>query len=129
MPFEIGAPTVLFLVRIIIGIVMIYYGTPKMAKERKQREVFEALGFYPGWVLGTIVGVVEIVGGLALLLGVFTQFATLAFAGILLVGAIHKITHKKKFKEWSYELLLLGLCLITFMLGPGSYALNLNIFS
>lgn len=104
---------VLFLVRLIVGVVMIYYGWPKIKNMKKNASDFVGMGFKPGWFWGGIVAFVEFVGGIALIAGVYIWLAAALFGFEMIVGAIWKITKvKKPFPDYSYDLLLLTLTLV-----------------
>ena len=104
---------VLFLVRLIVGIVMIYYGWPKIKDMKKNANDFVGMGFKPGWFWGTIVALVEFVGGIALIAGVYVWLVASLFGFRMIVGTIWKITKvKKPFPDYSYDLSLLALTLV-----------------
>jgi putative oxidoreductase len=121
--FDIGAPLVIFLIRIIIGITMLYYGWPKLIRSREQREIFEVLSFYPGPFVGTVIGIFELLGGVLMLTGIFTTEIAIVFGVILFIGAFYKVFSLRPFRQWGYEILLLILLYFVFALGPGAYAI------
>jgi uncharacterized membrane protein YphA (DoxX/SURF4 family) len=105
-----GAPrwtdAVLLVARLITGVVMLYYGWPKIRNPRKNAKDFDATGFRPGWLFGTLVGATS----------------SSAFGFEMLMGTIVKATKwHKPFTDYSYDLLLLALCLLVLALGPGAY--------
>ena len=115
---------VLLIVRIIMGIVMIYYGYPKITDLRSNAEDFVKMGFKPGMFWGTIVAFVEFFGGIAVIVGMYVWLAEALFGFEMIMGTIWKITKTEKpFTDWSYDLLLLAIALMLLITGPGYYVL------
>ena len=54
-PFSRWTDAVLLAARLIMGVVMLYYGWPKIRDPRKNAKDFDATGFRPGWLFGTLV--------------------------------------------------------------------------
>tara|TARA_B100001179_G_C18449238_1_gene342351 strand:- start:57 stop:458 length:402 start_codon:yes stop_codon:yes gene_type:complete len=116
--------SILTMVRITIGVIMIYYGSTKIRDTRTNYSNFDHMGFHPGWLWGSIVMILEFFGGIMLILGIFPAQIVLLFGIQMLVGTIWKITKTNKpFTDWSYDVLLLGLCLIILAFGPGNLLL------
>lgn len=116
---------ILLVVRIILGVTMIYYGLPKVLDLKSNANDFKRMGFSPGWFWGTIIAFVEFVGGLAILLGFYVWFFAALGAVHMAVGTVWKITKTDKpFTDWSYDLLLLSLDLLLLVSGAGLYSLN-----
>jgi putative oxidoreductase len=102
--------------------VMLYYGWPKVRDPRKKAKDFDATGFRPGWLFGTLVLAAEFFGGILMLLGAYVWVAAAAFGFEMLLGTVVKSTKwHKPFTDYSYDLLLLALCLLLLALGPGAY--------
>lgn len=124
-PLGAQAGYVLLLARLIVGVVMVYYGWPKVRDPRKNAKDFEDIGFRPGMLWGSVVLIVEFFGGVALILGIFVPAATALFGFEMLIGAIWKVTKAgKRFPDYSYDLLLSALCLVFLAFGPGAFALG-----
>jgi len=114
----------LFLLRIVVASVMLFHGVPKLRKLNHTNEWFSKIGFKPGWFWGTLISVLEAVGGFLLLLGVFTQVIALLFAIEMLVGSIWKKLKGDKFVNgYELDLILLVSSLILVTMGGGHYSL------
>jgi putative oxidoreductase len=88
--------------------------------------LFDRAGYTPGIFWGTLVGCTELIGGILLILGLFTRFAAAAVLIFMLVAM--KFTSAKGFfwtnggMEYS---LLIGACALFFLIrGGGNYSLD-----
>jgi uncharacterized membrane protein YphA (DoxX/SURF4 family) len=111
---------VLTLARVMVGIVMVYFGLPKIKNLRANAKDFVGMGLKPGWLWGSVVVSVEFFGGILMLIGWFVSPVAILFGIEMAGGTIWKITKaKKKFSDYSYDLLLLTLCLLFLTFGGG----------
>jgi len=109
---------------------MIYHGT----------EVFEAdkIKEYAGWepiksfpapmALAYLGKLSELIGGILLLLGLYTRLGTLIIMGTMLFIAF-VIGHGKIWYEDQYPFLFGLLALVIFFNGPGAWSLDQKIFN
>jgi putative oxidoreductase len=112
---------VLLVVRIIFGVIFFYYGWPKLKDLKSNASDFEHMGFKPGWLWGTPVALLETIGALMIIVGLFTWLAAIGFAVHMVTGTIWKITKTDKpFTDWSYDLMLLSIALLLLITGPGA---------
>jgi putative oxidoreductase len=117
------------ILRLTLGIVMVPHGVHKLQKldvlNKKWREEY---GFPVGSV--ALTGIVQIVTGLAIILGIYSRYAALIQALIMVVGTYVSIwKHHEPFlslptgKGWDLNFLLLGAFVLLMLLGDGSWAL------
>ena len=107
-PFSRWTDAVLLAARLIMGVVMLYYGLrrdrlpPGLAlRHPRAREFF---------------------GGILVLLGLYVWVAAAAFGFEMMLGTVVKtMKWHKPFTDYSYDLVLLALCLLLLALGPGAY--------
>lgn len=106
--YDIG----LLLLRLTVGVIFIVHAVPKF----KDKE----------WIP---LGVLEVLGGLAILLGIFTQLAALGLA-IIMVGAIYMKTRKwgvpfttQNSTGWEFDLLILVSNIVIITTGGGTLVL------
>lgn len=119
----INSGWVLLFVRVVLGVVMIYYGLPKIKDLKSNAKDFEKMGFKPGFFWGTITALVEFVGGIAVLVGFLAEIAAFLFGLQMIVGVFWKVLKTDKpFTDWSYDLQLLAMCLTILTFGAGLYA-------
>jgi putative oxidoreductase len=88
--------------------------------------LFDRIGYSPGMFWGTLVGCTELVGGILLILGLFTRFAAAAVFIFMIVAV--KFTSAKGFfwTNGGFEFaLLIGICALYFLLrGGGHWSLD-----
>ena len=111
--------------RIILGIIFLAHGWPKIKNLRQTASMFAAMGFKPGALWGTIAAVVEFFGGLGLLLGFYTQAYAALLVIQMLVATIWKMRAGQKLSGgYELDLLLVAALLTVTTAGPGMYALD-----
>lgn len=112
--------TGLFLVRLGIAIIMIYAGFGKLSNVAGTSGFFGSIGLSVFWVY--VVGIIELVGGVAMLLGVFTRVAGILFA-IIMVVAIILVKSNMGFQAAQIDVMLFFASLGVAFTGPGTWSL------
>ena len=125
MTAPISSDWILAFIRVIMGVILLYYGWPKIRNLRSNANDFVAMGFRPGLLWGTVIAVVEFFGGLAMLAGLYAELAASLFGFQMIVGTFWKIKIKKDFTDYSYDLQLLALCVAIMNFGAGRLSLAL----
>lgn len=114
----------LLIVRLGLALTFIVHGGVKLATVPATMFAFSQMGL-PGW-LGVIVGVVELLGGTAMLLGMYTRYAGYALS-LVMLGAIFSVTWKTGFVSgWESEFMLFIMSLGIAFAGPGKYSVQLS---
>ena len=120
------------ILRIALGGVLIPHGMQKLFGAfggmgyTANAALFNKLGYAPGAFWGTLVGCTEFIGGILLVIGLFTRFAAAAVV-IFMLTAIHFTSAKGFF--WSaggmeYPILI-GVCALFFLIrGGGVWSLD-----
>ncbi len=115
----------LFLLRIIVGVIFAAHGLPKLKDLKTTQSNFEAMGFRPGKIWGTIVAILESIGSLLILIGVNVQFFAFFLAIEMIVAAIWRIKQGHKFVGgYELDLLLIAALLILATMGGGALGLD-----
>lgn len=125
------APLVL---RLVLGVLFAAHGYPKLFKMYAGFAGWlESIGIRPGRFWALVVGVVEFFGGLALILGIFVQYAALLLAINMLVamavtkwGKVRLIEMEKM--GWELDLALLAIAVALIFWGAGEYSLGRYFF-
>jgi len=125
LPLNLDAA--LLIVRVVLGIIMLYHGWPKLTNLGGTIEGFTGMGVPLPAVSAIFATVAEVGGGLLLLLGMLTDVAGLLVA-IDMLGAITFVHAKNGFAvadggfEWPLALLAMALAIA--LAGPGRYAVG-----
>ena len=113
----------ILLVRIAVGIVFLVHGWQKLSAIDPVIQFFGMIGLAPFWAY--VVATVEVVGGLAVLLGVFTRYGAALLAAVSLV-ALFKVHLANGFfiGNGGYEFVLVLFLASTalFLSGSGGYS-------
>ena len=118
-----------FLLRITVGFIFIYFGITKIWKERERRvSFFNKIGFGTSVIFFWLVSIAELVGGIFLVLGLFTQLISLILS-IIIIGAIYAKIKKPELLDNSLEFFFLTLAVLLSLLflGAGFFAIDLPL--
>ena len=121
----------LLALRLAIGAIFIVHGWPKITGARGMAAMMGGGEAKPVMVgVFTLQGIVEVGGGILMILGVLTQLVAVAFA-IIMIGAIFlKNTQMKtgfmsqQTTGWEFDLVLLAGNILLFLTGPGEIAIQ-----
>ena len=123
----INTDLALLILRVVLGIIMIYHGWPKLTNLAGTIDGMAGMGVPAPAVAAIFATLAEFVGGVLMLLGAFTDIAGLMFT-IDMLGAITFVHAKNGFSvaksgvEW--PLLLVATALAIALTGPGRYAVG-----
>ncbi len=109
----------MFLIRLMVGLVFLSHGWSKVVSLSATMMMFSHLGMWP--IVGVFIGWLEVVGGLALILGLATRFFGILFAIEMLVAAV-LIGTSRGFGAVEFELLLAACSLGIVFIGSGKYS-------
>ena len=121
----------ILILRISVGIVMVAHGLPKIFWKRElfNKKWEKEYGFPLGSVILT--GIVQVAGGLAIIVGIFTQLSSLILALNMLVATYISIwKHNEPFlstpegKGWDVNFLLVGALITLVLLGGGTWSIG-----
>ncbi len=111
------------LLRLIFGGLFIYHGYSKILTYDQYLPLFPDLIHIGGKLSFQLVIFAEFIGGIFIVLGLFTRFAVIPIFIVMLVA--YFIAHAKNiFLEKELPFLFLVLCLVVFVLGSGKYSLD-----
>jgi putative oxidoreductase len=114
------------LLRLVIGFTFILHGYPKFSAEQRKQggEWMKSLGLPKGFIL--FGAVVEFFGGIAIILGIFTQIIAPLFAVWMLSTTwVSKVKMKKKFVAgYEVDVLLLVGSLALAAIGAGAFSID-----
>jgi len=127
------------ILRLVLGVVFLAHGLPKLlpvfgGSPAETAAMFEASGLQPALLLVLVVGVIELFGGAAIILGVWTRFAAILLA-INMGVAIWKIHLPHGFflnlslepgvgHGYEFAMVLLGGLVCLLLTGPGVVSID-----
>jgi putative oxidoreductase len=115
----------IFLLRVALALILIAHGWSKIKDLKKTWAGFDAMGFKPGKLFGTLAMLLEFFGGIALLLGFLVAFVTFFVILQFIVIVLWKIAKKMPLVGgWEFDLLILAAAIALHFNGGGSYALD-----
>lgn len=116
----------LLVLRLAVGVIFIYHALPKL---KNPQAMAQGMGWAANMVMG--LGIVEFVGGLGVILGVYTQLAAILL-GTVMVGAIYFKTQKwhvpffaTNNTGWEFDFALLAANVAILLTGGGSIGLGM----
>jgi putative oxidoreductase len=110
--------------RIILGILFIAHGWPKVKDLKVTAKNFEGMGFAPGMLWATIAAVLEFFGGIGIVLGLWVPYICFLLMVQFIVIIIWKISKKMPFiGGWELDAVIFSLLLVFFTLLGGFFLL------
>ena len=114
----------LLILRIVLGIIMIAHGWPKIRNLKATSQDFKKMGFSQPMFWGTIVAILEFVGGLTLIAGFATQLVA-SFMVIQFIVVILKVKGKLGLiSGYEFDLLILAVAVLLATVGGGAYSFD-----
>jgi len=115
------------ILRVALGVILIAHGWPKLRDLKATAKGFEAMGFKPGSLFGTLAAILEFFGGIALILGFFTTCVAALLGVQFIVILFWKWAKKMPLVGaggWEFDLLILAALIALFSLGAGAFSLD-----
>jgi len=118
-----------FILRVSLGLVLIYFSYLKFGKERMEKiAFFDSLGMKPGVFYANTIGGIELIGGILLIVGAYTQAAALVGALVMLATTYIKWRHPMTLRnDIEFYILLFVVALSLVFLGAGFFAIDLPL--
>ncbi len=118
-----------FIIRVVLGLVILNLGYLKLNKERKEWETsFKTIFLKPAGFWVSVLGLIEVIGGILLMVGAFTQLVALIFAVITLSELALEIKQREILKRGFVFYLLLFACSASLVFsGAGFFAIDLPL--
>ncbi|CAN5156735.1 hypothetical protein BH11PAT3_BH11PAT3_3510 [soil metagenome] len=118
-----------FLLRVVLGLIILDLGILKF-KGEKARFIasFEALHLKPAKELVKLAGILDIVGGIMLIIGLYTQIAALVFAVLLGIELYIEYKDSRILKRnLVFYILVLTIAVSLLFSGAGAFAFDLPL--
>ncbi|MEK7077245.1 MAG: DoxX family protein [Patescibacteria group bacterium] len=127
--FYLFSDWALLIARVALGILLLAHGFPKLKDLKGTGEWMGSVGFKPGILRATVAALVEFLGGLMLIAGLFVQAVALLLAVQFVVILIWKLFARHKFiGDVELDLVILALVLILLTSGAGMFSLDYSVF-
>ena len=124
MAMQINNDLVLLLVRFLFGVLFIYGDGWKKIKDIKSTiKMFSEMGFKPGVFWGTFIALLETVGAILLILGIYTHLFAALFGAMMITAIIWKKKIGKIWEAYELDVVILALALTIMSVGSGKYIL------
>ena len=118
-----------FILRVVLGFIFMNLGSLKLGKERKGWiGSFNILNIKPASFFVSLLGIVEIIGGLFLIAGAYTQLIVLVLAIISISELLIEYKEESILKrDFVFYLLLATICVSLLLTGAGLFAIDIPI--
>ena len=115
-----------FILRIVLGLIAINLGRLKFGKEKQEwYELFETINLHPSEYLVKILAGIEIIGGLMLLVGIYTQITAIVFSAVFFCEMILEYRDDSlENRNLPFYVLLFAISLSLVFLGAGAFAID-----
>ncbi|KAA0970256.1 DoxX family protein [Aureimonas fodinaquatilis] len=113
------------LLRVICGAALMVHGFPKIMDPFRMTGMVENLGFYPGAFWSPLLAATEFLGGLLLVIGLFTRPAALAATVVLLVTVyFHWVVQAEGFSGAEKSILWAAITFFFFIHGANKHSVD-----
>lgn len=113
------------ILRIALGAIFIAHGWPKLRDLKQTAKNFDAMGFKPGKLSGTIAAILEFFGGILILIGLAVGPVSALFIIEFAVIIIWRLGKRMPFiGGWELDLLIFAAVIALFALGGGAYSID-----
>ncbi|MFA7252407.1 MAG: DoxX family protein [Candidatus Paceibacterota bacterium] len=118
-----------FILRVVLGFIFLNLGLLKLSKERPGWiSALNILNIHPASFFASLLGIIEIVGGLLLIVGAYTQITALVLAIIALCELFIEYKEESILKrDFVFYLLLTTICLSLLLTGAGLFAVDIPL--
>ena len=110
------------MLRLLIGCLFIYHGTMKLALWGPVDPAMQMSGTMLSIL--RMLSILEPLAGLALIIGLFSQVASLGLILVMISAMYTKIPAGAPFTKWELDLILLVINVVAVVIGPGKYSLD-----
>jgi putative oxidoreductase len=116
--------------RLMLGALLIVHGWPKIRNLKQNAANFTGMGFKPGVFWGTIAALLEFLGGIVIVLGIWVSYASALFLCEFAVIIVWKWIKGMPFTGaaggWELDALVFSLALMFFTLYGGFFLFPFN---
>lgn len=114
-----GADYGLLALRVVLGLILIAHGVPKLRNLSATADGFRSMGFFPGRFWAFVAGFIETFGGAFLIVGLFTQPVAMLVAAQFLVIIMKLKLRQGLVKGYEFDLIIFASALALATTGAG----------
>ena len=117
------------ILRVVLGFIAINLGFLKLGKEQiAWLELFETINIHPTKFFLKLFAFIEIVGGLMLIVGAYTQITAIVFAILFFCEAVLDYRESElEERDLTFYILVFAISLSLIFLGAGAFAIDLPL--
>jgi putative oxidoreductase len=112
--------------RILAGIAFIIHGLPKLSNIAGTEHFFSSMIGLPA-AMALPIGLLEVIGGIALLVGILTRLASIMFIMEMIGSTITAKLSKGFVGGYELDLLLMAISISLLLTGPGRISIEWNV--
>jgi uncharacterized membrane protein YphA (DoxX/SURF4 family) len=118
-----------FILRVVLGLIVLNLGNLKLGKEHVAwQELFETINLHPAKLCVKILAFIEIIGGIMLVIGSYTQLTAIVFSILFFCEAILEYRQPALEKRsLTFYILMFTIALSLVFLGAGAFAFDLPL--
>jgi uncharacterized membrane protein YphA (DoxX/SURF4 family) len=118
-----------FILRVVLGFIVINLGILKLSKEKiGWQKLFETIHFAPAKIFVKILAFIEIIGGLTLIAGAYTQLTAMIMSALFFCEAILEYREPAiEKRNLTFYMLMFAISLSLIFLGAGAFAFDLPL--
>ena len=118
-----------FILRVVLGFILINLGSLKLGKEQSAwQELFEVINVHPAIFFVKTIAYIEMVGGLMLIVGAYTQLVSIIFTTLFFCEAILEYREPTlERRNLTFYILMFTISLSLIFLGAGAFAFDLPL--
>jgi putative oxidoreductase len=121
-------PAVPLLLRLVLGAIFIAHGSQKIESGMHGfTQTVGRLGFPMPFLFAWAAALSEFLGGICVLVGLFTRYAALAIAVVMTVAVTRVHLHQGLVGGYEYPLMLLAVAIAIVLTGAGPVSLDRNV--
>lgn len=118
-----------FILRVVLGLIVLNLGYLKLKKESQAwQELFRTIHLEPAKILVKILALIEIIGGLMLIVGAYTQITSIIFSILFFCEAVleyrDSVLEKRNI---TFYILMFAISISLIFLGAGAFAFDLPL--
>jgi len=118
-----------FILRVVLGLIVINLGFLKLGKEKNLwQRLFELINIHASRIFVKILAFVEIIGGLMLVIGSYTQLTAIIFSILFFCEAVLEYRESAlERRNLTFYVLMFAISLSLVFLGAGAFAFDLPL--